>query len=164
MNLITPSFGLLFWMFIGFGILFFVLAKFVWPIIISSITKRNNFIIEQLSEAENVRQEMKNLKAEHNQLLIQAKEERDIILSDARKLRDQMYEDAKCKATSEANEIIESAKNAIHYEKIKAMTDIKNEIANMSIEIAEKILVDELADKSKQEALVSKLMKDIQLN
>ena len=164
MNLITPSFGLLFWMLIGFGILFFILAKFVWPIILGSITKRNNFIVEQLSEAEHVRQEMQNLKTEHNELLVQAKEERDNILADARKLRDQMYEDAKCKASSEANEIIESAKKAIHYEKMKAMTDIKNEIANMSIEIAEKILTEELADKPKQEALVSKLIKDIQLN
>lgn len=164
MNLITPSIGLIFWMLVGFGILFFILKKFAWPFIISTISAREHRIESQLLEAEKVRQDMANLKSEHQQLLVQAKEERDQILADARKMRDKLYEDAKEKANNEAKAIIEEAKNAIHFEKMKAMTEIKNEIANLSIEISEKILREELSDQTKQEALVNKWMNDVHLN
>jgi len=107
---------------------------------------------------------MSNLQAEHQKLLVEAKEERDMILADARKIRDKMYEDAKAKSMKEANAIIEEAKKAIHYEKLKAVTDIKNEIANMSIEIAEKLLRQELSDKGKHEMLVTTWMKEFEMN
>ena len=164
MELITPSFGLLFWMLIGFGILFFILAKFAWPVIIKSITAREKHIEEQLSEAAKARQEMKNLKSEHEALLLKAKEERDSILAEARKISEKMYEEAKEKANKEAQILIEDAKKAIFYEKIKAVTEIKNEIAQMSIEIAEKVLGEELSDKPRQEALVAKWVKDVNIN
>lgn len=164
MALITPSFGLIFWMLLGFGLLFFILKKFAWPFITNTIAAREHRIESQLMEAEKVRQDMANLKSEHQVLLVQAKEERDQILADARKMRDKLYEEAKEKANNEAKAIVEEAKKAIHFEKMKAMTDIKNEIANMSIEIAEKILREELSDQNKQEALVSKWMDDIHLN
>jgi len=164
MELITPSFGLIFWMLLGFGILFFILAKFAWPVIIKSITDREKRIEEQLSEAAKAREEMKNLKSEHEALLAQAKEERDAILAEARKMSEKMYDDAKEKAANEAQLLIEDAKKSIHFEKMKAVTDIKNEIAQMSIEIAEKVLMEELADKDKQEALVAKWLKDVNIN
>lgn len=164
MELITPSIGLLFWMLVGFGILFFILAKFAWPIVMKAINSREEKIESQLAEAERVRNDMKNLKSEHQALLVQAKEERDQILADARKIREKLYEETKETANREAQVIIAEAKNAIHFEKMKAMTDIKNEIANMSIEIAEKILRQELSEKDKQEELVNNLMKDINLN
>ena len=164
MELITPSFGLIFWMLVGFGILFFILAKFAWPVIIKMISEREKHIQEQLSAADLVRQDMGRLQAEHKKLLVQAKEERDAILADARKLRDRLYEETKAKANEEANDIIDEAKKAIHFEKMKAVTDIKNEIANMSIEIAEKVLRQELTEKGKHEELVEKWMHDINLN
>lgn len=164
MNLITPSFGLLFWMLIGFGILFFILAKFAWPVIVKAINDREKKIAEQLSAADKAREEMKNLKSEHEALLVKAKEERDAILAEARKMSEKMYDEAKVKADDEARRIIEDAKQSIHFEKMKAITDIKNEIAQMSIEIAEKVLTEELSDKSKQEELVSKWVKDININ
>ncbi|MDD6583269.1 MAG: F0F1 ATP synthase subunit B [Bacteroidales bacterium] len=164
MNLITPSFGLLFWMLIGFGILFFILAKFAWPVIVKAINDREKKIAEQLSAADKAREEMKNLRSEHEALLVKAKEERDAILAEARKMSEKMYDEAKVKADDEARHIIEEAKQAIHFEKMKAITDIKNEIAQMSIEIAEKVLTEELSDKSKQEELVSKWVKDININ
>lgn len=164
MELITPSFGLIFWMLLGFGILFFILAKFAWPVIIKSITDREKRIEEQLSEAAKAREEMKNLKSEHEALLAQAKEERDAILAEARKMSEKMYDDAKEKAANEAQLLIEDAKKGIHFEKMKAVTDIKNEIAQMSIEIAEKVLMEELTDKDKQEALVAKWLKDVNIN
>ena len=164
MELITPSIGLLFWMLVGFGILFFILAKFAWPIVMKAINSREEKIESQLAEAERVRNDMKNLKSEHQALLVQAKEERDQILADARKIREKLYEETKETANREAQVIISEAKNAIHFEKMKAMTDIKNEIANMSIEIAEKILRNELSEKEQQEELVNNLLKDINLN
>jgi F-type H+-transporting ATPase subunit b len=151
-------------MLIGFGILFFILAKFAWPFIMKSITEREQRIESQLAEAEEVRKAMANLRSEHQQLLRQAKEERDAILADARKIRDKIYDEAKTKANNEAKAIIADAKEAIHYEKMRVVTDIKNEIANMSIEIAEKILREELDNKEKQQALINNLMKDIHLN
>lgn len=164
MELITPSFGLLFWMLLGFGILFFILAKFAWPIILRSINAREKYIDEQLSAAAKAREEMKNLKSEHEALLAKAKEERDAILSEAHKVAEKMYAEAKTRAAEEARLLIEEAKNTIHFEKMKAVTDIKNEIAHMSIEIAEKVLAEELSEPSKQEALVQKWLKDVQIN
>ncbi|MEG2070746.1 MAG: F0F1 ATP synthase subunit B [Bacteroidales bacterium] len=164
MELINPSFGLIFWMLIGFGLLFFILAKFAWPFITKSIHEREQYIENQLTEAQKVREDMANMRSEHQALLAQAKDERDAILADARKLRDKMYEEAKDKANTQAKEIIEDARKAIHFEKMKAMTEIKNEIANLSIEIAEKVLRQELHDKNKQEQLIEKWMQDIHLN
>lgn len=164
MNLLTPSIGLIFWMLIGFGILFFILAKYAWPIITKSISERERKIEDQLSEAAKAREEMKNLTSEHQALLIQAKDERDQILADARKIRDKLYEESKEKAYQEAQLIIEEARNAIHFEKMKAMTEIKNEIANMSIEIAEKVLQKELSDKTQQEKLVNEWIKELNFN
>ena len=164
MELITPSFGLLFWMLLGFGILFFILAKFAWPIIVKSINDREKRISEQLAEAAKAREEMKNLKSDHEKLLVQAKEERDAILAEARKISEQMYEEAKEKAVKESQRILEDAQKVIHFEKMKAVTDIKNEIAQMSIEIAEKVLREELADKNKQESLVADWIKGMNIN
>lgn len=164
MELITPSFGLIFWMLIGFGILFVILAKFAWPVITKSIKSREERIESQLSEAAKAREEMRQLKSEHQALLIEAKAQRDQILADARKMRDKLYEEAKEKANKEAHAIVEEAKKAIHFEQMKAMTEIKNQIANMSIEIAEKVLAEELADKAKQEDLVEKWIKEVNLN
>lgn len=164
MELITPSFGLIFWMLIGFGILFFILAKFAWPFIINSIHDRETRIENQLAEAQKVKDEMKNLRSEHQALLIKAKEERDAILADARKSSEKLFEEAKIKADNQANAIIEDAKKAIHFEKMKAVTDIKNEIATLSIEIAEKVLSEELKDSNKQEELISKWLNEVELN
>ncbi len=163
MELITPSFGLLFWMVIGFGILCIILIK-AFKSITKAITKREEHINEQLNAAEMAREEMKNLKSEHEALLVKAKEERDSILAEARKMSEKMYDEAKEKASREAQNLIDEAKQNIHFEKMKAITDIKNEIAQMSIEIAEKVLTEELSDKQKQEELVAKWMKDVSIN
>ncbi len=164
MDLLNPSIGLIFWMLLGFGILFFILAKYAWPVITKSITSREQKIEEQLNQAALAREEMRNLKSEHEALLIKAKDERDQILADARKIRDKLYEESKEKAYQEAQHIVAEAKNAIHFEKMKAMIEIKNEIAQLSIEIAEKVLKQELSNKEEQEKLVHQWMKDIELN
>jgi F-type H+-transporting ATPase subunit b len=163
MELITPSFGLTFWMLIGFGILFFILAKLAWPVILKQISNREKFIQNQLREAEQVRQEMQNLKSEHQQLLVEAKEERDKILSDARKMVEKIDDDAKLRREKETDVMLAETREAIKNEKMKALTEIKNEIANLSIEVAEKILREELKDESKQEELICKWLEEMKL-
>jgi len=162
MDIITPSFGMIFWMLIGFGILFFILAKFAWPTITRMISEREKFIQQQLVEAENVRQEMKNLKSEHQKLLIEAKDERDKILSDARKIVEKMHEDAKVRREKETDAMMAETREAIQNEKMKALTEIKNEIANLSIEVAEKILREELKDSSRQEEVIHKWVEEME--
>ncbi len=164
MELIKPSFGLIFWMLIGFGILFFILAKFAWPVITKGIANRNKKIQDQLDEAARVHAELETLNLKHDEMLAQAKAERDGILAEARKISTNMQESAKQKADAEAQAIVEDAKKAIYFEKMKAITDVKNEIANLSIEIAEKVIKQELSDKQKQEALIEKWVNETNLN
>lgn len=164
MELIKPSFGLIFWMLLGFGIFFFILAKFAWPVITQGIASRNKKIQDQLDEAARVHAELENLNHKHEQMLAQAKAERDDILNEARAISEKMKEDSKLKADAEAQSIIADAKQAIQMEKMKAITDLKNEIANFSINIAEKIMTEELSDKEKQEQLIEKWIKESNLN
>ena len=164
MELIKPSFGLIFWMLIGFGILFFILAKFAWPVILKAIRNRETFIEKQITEAERVREDMKNLKSEHVDLMRQAKEERDRILADARKLKEKMIEETKVECEKATQNMIIEAREQIKNEKMKAMFDIKNEGGILCIEISEKILSQELSDKEKQENYIKKCLNDISLN
>ena len=164
MELIKPSFGLIFWMLVGFGIFFFILAKYAWPVITQGIASRNKKIQDQLDEAERVHAELENMNIKHEQMLAQAKAERDNILNEARAISEKLKEDAKLKADTEAQSIIADAKQAIQMEKMKAITDLKNEIANISINIAEKIMTEELSDKEKQEKLIEKWVDESNLN
>jgi len=164
MELIKPSFGLIFWMLIGFGILFFILAKFAWPVITKGIASRNKKIQDQLDEAERIHNELQNLNLKHEEILAQAKAERDDILNEARVISQKIQEDAKLRANNEAQEIVAEAKQTIQMEKMKAITDLKNEIANFSINIAEKIMTEELSDKEKQEKLIEKWVSEGNLN
>ena len=164
MELITPSFGLIFWMLIGFGILFFILAKFAWPVITNGIASRNKKISDQLEEAAKIHEEMESLNKKHEEMLVQAKAERDAILAEARKVSGELYDQAKQKAAAESQAMIEDAKKAIYYEKMKAITDAKNAIANFSIDIAQKVIAEELSDREKQEKLVEKWMDDLHFN
>ena len=151
-------------MLIGFGIFFFILAKYAWPVITQGIASRNKKIQDQLDEAERVHAELENMNFKHEQMLAQAKMERDDILNEARAISEKMKEDAKMKADAEAQSIIADAKQAIQMEKMKAITDLKNEIANFSINIAEKIMTEELSDKEKQEKLIEKWVDETNLN
>ena len=151
-------------MLIGFGILFFILAKFAWPIITKGIASRNQKIADQLTEAAKIHEEMQSLNKKHEEMMAQAKAERDAILAEARKVSDELYEKAKLKAAAESQAMIEDAKKAIYYEKMKAITDAKNAIANFSIDIAQKVITEELKDRDKQEALVEKWLEDCHFN
>ncbi|MBR1784068.1 MAG: F0F1 ATP synthase subunit B [Bacteroidales bacterium] len=162
--LINPGLGTPLWMLVSFGILAFILIKWGWPAILKSLHSREEAIERSLGEAAKAREEMRSLVAHNEELLHQAKLERDEILRQARITGEAIVEKARTTATAEADRIVESARENINYEKMKAMTELKNQIANLSIEIAEKLIRAELEDKQKANALISKELELMKLN
>jgi F-type H+-transporting ATPase subunit b len=164
MELVNPGIGLIFWMALSFGILLFILGKFVWPPVMRALSERENNIEQALHEADKAREEMKQLLFSNEQLMIEAREERDKLIGEARKIKETLIEDARLKANEEANRIVENARERIHFEKMAAITELKNQIANLSIEIAEKVIGKELSEHNKQEQMVKDSLKDFNLN
>ena len=164
MELITPDFGLIFWMTLAFGIVFIVLKIVAFPIISKALKKREEKITEALELAERTQEEMKQLKADNEKVLQEAREERDKILTDARSTRDRIIEEAKAKAMEETNRIVETAKETIENERKAALTDIKNEIANISIKVAEKILEKQLDSNQAQMDYIERIIKETENN
>jgi F-type H+-transporting ATPase subunit b len=164
MELVTPGIGLIFWMTLSFGIVLFILGKFAWKPIMKAIHEREHRIDTALHAADIAREEMKALQFSNEKLLKEAKEERDALLRDARKVRESLLEEAKLKASEEANRIVDSAKERIENEKLAAMTDLKNQLAQLSIEIAEKLLKEELSKSNKQEEYLKRLMDEVKFN
>ncbi|MBR4229819.1 MAG: F0F1 ATP synthase subunit B [Bacteroidales bacterium] len=162
--LINPGIGTFVWMLVSFGILAFILIKFGWPMILKSLKKREEAIAKSLNEAAIAREEMKSLVAHNEELLRQAKMERDEMLRNARIASDEIIEKARAKATEEADRIVDTARENIQYEKLKAMHELKNQIANLSIEIAEKLIRAELSDKPKADTLIQKELELMNLN
>jgi F-type H+-transporting ATPase subunit b len=164
MELVKPAIGLIFWMTVTFGIVLFLLKKFAWKPILGIIKEREQSITQALESAEQAKREMKNLKAGNEKLLQEARLERDKILKEAAEIRESLLNDAKGKAKVEAEKIITSARETINNEKNAAIAELKNQVASLSIEIAEKILKSELSNEDKQKALVSTLLQDVKLN
>ncbi|MBR4506108.1 MAG: F0F1 ATP synthase subunit B [Bacteroidales bacterium] len=162
--LINPGLGTFVWLLVSFGILAFILMKWGWPMILKALKSREEAIAASLNEAAKAREEMKSLVAHNEELLRQAKMERDEMLRNARLTSEQIVEEARTKATAEADRIVEAARENINYEKMKAMTELKNQIANLSIEIAEKLIRAELSDKPKADALIQKELEMAKLN
>jgi F-type H+-transporting ATPase subunit b len=164
MELIKPDYGLIFWMLLSFGILVFLLTKFAWKPILKALKDREQTIEDSLRAAENARKEMANLKADNEKLLAEARNERDKILKEARETKEKIINEARGKASQEADRLIKIARETIHNEKMAAITDLKNQVANLSIEIAEKIIRQQLAADEKQKALIAEMLKDVKLN
>lgn len=164
MQLINPGFGLVFWMTLIFLIVLFILKKYAWKPILQSLKEREDSIENALQSAEQAKKEMAELQAKNEELLKKARQERDALLADARKMQDKIIADAREKAGVEAQNIVENAREQINMEKQAVLSEVKNIIASYSIEIAEKVLREELSDKKKQQTYVTKLIKEIQLN
>ena len=160
MNLVTPDIGLIFWTTVSFGILYFILAKFAWKPILSAVDQRNQSIKESLAEAEKARTEMSELTANNEKILAQAKLDRDTILKEARDMKNEIISKAKEQANIEADKLVNSAKDQISNEKMKALTELKNQVADLSIEMAEKILKSELSNSDKQKELVNQALNE----
>lgn len=163
MDLVTPEIGLVFWTTISFAILFFLLAKFAWKPIMAAIDTRERSIEDALLKAEAAKDEMSRLTNENEELLKQARAERDLILKEAKKVKDQIVGDAKEAAQTEGARMIELARIEINNQKAIAMADVKNQVAALSLEIAEKVLRKQFEDSQKQDELVSQLLKEVKL-
>ena len=160
MDLITPGFGLVFWTAITFIFLLVILGKFAWKPILSAVDERNQSIKDSLAQAEKARSEMSELTANNEKIIAQAKVDRDLILKEARDMKNEIISEAKDKASKEAEKLVTTAKEQILNEKMKAITELKNHVADLSIEMAEKILRSELSDVAKQKELVTKALKE----
>jgi F-type H+-transporting ATPase subunit b len=164
MELVQPGIGLIFWMTLSFGILIWVLGKYAWKPIMKSLKEREDSIDEALHAADKAREDMKALKFDNEKLLQEAKEARDDIMKEARKVKEKIIEGARLKANDEANRIVENAKVRIENEKMAAMTDLKNQVASLSIQIAEKVLKDQLSDDKRQKEYVQRLIDEVHFN
>ncbi len=164
MSLINPGFGLVIWMTIALIVVLYVLGKYAWKPIMNALKEREDSIEESLRAADKAREEMKDLQFDNEKLLREAKDDRDAILREARKIKEKILDEAKDKANIEAGIIVESAKERIQNEKRAAIIEIKNSIATISIEIAEKILREEFKDKKKQAVYIEKMLKETRLN
>ena len=164
MELVTPEIGLIFWTTVVFSLLLVVLKKYAWKPILSAVDERNKSIEEALRAADKAKEEMLSLNADNERILMEAKKERDILLKEGREIKDSIIAEAKDKAKVDAEKILTTAKEQIINEKMKAITELKNQVANLSIEIAEKILKSELQDLNKQKELVKTAIANKDLN
>ncbi len=157
------SFGLFFWQTLLFIILLFLLKKYAWKPILDALNSREEGIKNALDEADKARQEMVELKSSNEQIVKEARAERDAMLKDARSMKENIISEAKDQAKEQANKIIEQAKATIENEKLAAITELRNQVAELSIGIAEKILKDELSQKDKQVELIEKMLQEAKL-
>ena len=158
------SIGLFFWQTIIFVALILLLKKFAWKPILSSLEERESGIKDALAAADNARKEMQNLQADNEQLVREAREERDAMLKDAREIKEKMISEAKDEAKGVATTLIENAQASIEQEKQAAIAEIKKNVADLSISIAESVIKRELASKDDQLQLVEGILKDVTLN
>ncbi|WP_457617010.1 F0F1 ATP synthase subunit B [Lutibacter sp.] len=158
------SLGLFFWQTVLFVGLVILLKKFAWKPILDAVNEREEGIKNALDEAENARKEMQNLKSDNERILKEARAERDTLLKEAREMKESIISEAKGEAQLQANKVIEQAKATIEAEKQAAIVDLKNQVAELSIEIAEKVVKRELSDKDKQEKLVEEMLKEVTIS
>ena len=164
MQLVTPAIGLIFWMCVTFLTILFLLRKFAWKPILKMIKDREESIDNAIKSAEKAREEMKELQAGNERILNEARAERDAMMKEARDTKDAIIAEAKAKAKSEADRLIAQARETINNEKLAAITELKNQVAALSIDIAEKILKEQFTSDDKQKAHVNNLIKDVTLN
>ena len=163
MNFTAPE-SLIFWTTIIFVVFFILLKKFAWKPILGAVKSREESINNALESAEKAKLEMQNLQADNQKLLKEARAEREEMLKEARDIKNKMIDDAKGEAQAQANKMIEQATAAIESEKKAAMAELKNQVASLSLEIAEKVVRGELSNKDKQEQLVASMLNEAKLN
>lgn len=164
MNLLTPGFGLLIWTLLAFLVVFFLLARYAWPAIINGLRERENSIADSLATAQRVKAEMAQLKSENETLLAKAREERAQLLKEARETKDRIINEAKEQAKIEANKVLAESRAAIEAQKMAALTEVKNQVGKLVIEVSEKVLRKELGSKESQEAHIKGLVDSVKLN
>jgi F-type H+-transporting ATPase subunit b len=164
MQLLTPGLGLIIWTLLAFLIVFFILKKYAWPAILGGLRKREQTIADSLAQAEKIKLEMAQMKNENEAILAKAREERAQMLKEARETKDKIINEAKEQSKVEANKIISEAQAAINTQKMAALTEVKNEVGKLVIEVTEKILRRELSNKEAQEAHIKDLVNEVKLS
>ena len=164
MDLVTPEFGLIFWTLITFLALLFILKKFAWKPILGAVSEREQSIRDALASAAEARKEMEDLQADNERILKEARVEREAMLKEARELKNKMIDDAKQDAKLEAGKLITQAQAAIEAEKKAAISDLRSQVAKISISIAEKVVREELSNTERQEKLVESMLDNTTLN
>ena len=163
MNFTAPE-SLIFWTTFVFIVFLILLRKFAWKPILGAVTEREESIKNALLSAENAKKEMQNLQADNQRILQEARLERDTMLKEAREMKEKMIADSKNEAQAQGLKMIEQAKATIESEKNAAVAELKAQVSNLSLEIAEKLLKDELSNKESQVKLVEKMLGDAKLN
>ena len=164
MDLVTPGLGLIFWSVLTFLFLLFILRKFAWKPILDAVSEREEGIKNALHSAEIAKRDMQNLRSDNEKLLAEAGSEREAMMKEAREIKEKMISDAKAEAQVAGQKMIEQAKAAIESEKNAAMNELKIQVSTLSLEIAEKLLKEELSNKESQTKLVEKMLGDVKLN
>lgn len=164
MDLLIPSFGLLIWTLLSFFILVFILKKFAWKPILNSLKERENGIADSLATAERAKAEIAQFKNENEVMMAKAREERAELLKEAKITRDRLINEAKEQAKLEANRIIADAQEAINNQKMAALTEVKNQVGKLALDVAEKVLRRELGDKAGQEKFINDLTSTVKFN
>ncbi|MDH3710128.1 MAG: F0F1 ATP synthase subunit B [Cyclobacteriaceae bacterium] len=164
MDLITPGFGLIFWQTVIFLALVFVLSKYAWKPMLNAVKERESSIEESLAAAEKAKEEMSKLQSDNEKLLDEARLERDKIIKEALATANNIKDEAKTAASKISGKMIEDAKLAINNEKQAALTEMKNQVASLSLEIAERLLRQNLDDQPKQSQLVDQYLNDLNIN
>ncbi len=164
MDLITPDFGLFFWMLVTFMLVFIILKKFAWKPIVQALKEREENIRDGLENAEDAKNQLANVKIESDKIISEAIVERDKLIKQGREIKEQIITEAREEAEVEAKKIVEAAKKQIEEEKTAAINQIKVQIASLSVEIAEKILRKKLQDDNQQKELLYNLLDDLKVN
>lgn len=164
MELLLHALGLLFWTLVAFAIVFFILKKYAWSAILKGLNDREQNIADSIATADKVRQEMAQLKSENEALLATAREERAAMLKEAKETKDRIIGQAKDEAKLQAAKIVADAHASIEQQKMAAMTDLKNQVGNLVVEVSEKVLRKELSNKPEYESYIRQLTQEVKLN
>jgi len=161
MGLLTPDTGTIIWTFLGFLVAFLILKKFAWKPMLKAIKERDNSIANALNAAEKAKKEVSRLEASNEKILLEARLEREKIIKEARELKESIISDAKNLAKIESKKMVDEARESIKNEKIAAINDLRKQVAELSISIAEKVLTSELADEDKHKELIDRTLRDV---
>lgn len=161
MELFTPDFGLVFWMFVGFAILFLILWKFAWPVILKSVDKRAELIDKGVEYAQNAKEQLDNARTEAQNYIDEARRQQADMLREAEKMKTQIIEEARGAAQKEAQKVMDSAKVSIEQQQKEAEHQFRNQVSEFALEIARKVVKNQMADPEAQSKLVNTYLDQI---
>ena len=164
MDLLIPETGTIIWSLIGFSVTFFILAKFAWKPMLKALKERDNSIAQALQAAETAKKEVSRLHTDSEKILAEAKSERDKILQEAREFKETLLSEAREQAKKDGKKLIDDAREVIKTERVAAVQEIKRQVAELSVSISEKILMQELTDPARQQELIEKSLSDVKFN